>query len=87
MSPSSSPNAEASAPPTETSPLLSELRTQNGILGDEGNSENGSVDTAKKKHPMADKMHILFPAIGVGVSQFLPAYPVLAGGDALTAII
>ncbi|PTB67454.1 MFS general substrate transporter [Trichoderma citrinoviride] len=48
--------------PLETSPLLSEPLPQNGLLGDESNVENG-----RKKHPMADKMHILLPAIGVGV--------------------
>ncbi|KAH0494277.1 hypothetical protein TgHK011_000902 [Trichoderma gracile] len=64
---SSSSNTEAYAPPEETSPLLSEPRTQDGILGDDSRAENGSADNGRKKHPMADKMHMLFPAIGVGV--------------------
>ncbi|EHK24629.1 uncharacterized protein TRIVIDRAFT_61412 [Trichoderma virens Gv29-8] len=57
----------ASAPPTETSPLLSQPGPRNGVLGNGNDVEDGSVEARPKKHPMADKMHILLPAIGVGV--------------------
>lgn len=71
---SSSNEEEPSAPPTETSPLLSQPHTQNSVLGNgngNGNDvEDGSVATSPNKHPMADKMHILLPAIGVGVNHY-----------------
>ncbi|KKP04051.1 hypothetical protein THAR02_03843 [Trichoderma harzianum] len=64
---STSNEGEPSALPTETSPLLSQSHSQNGVLANGNNVEEGSVDTSPNKHPMADKMHILLPAIGVGV--------------------
>ncbi|KAL6910574.1 major facilitator superfamily domain-containing protein [Trichoderma evansii] len=59
----------AGVPPTERTPLLSEPLPQNGVLRDGSDAENGSLGQSErqKKHPMADKMHILLPAVGVGV--------------------
>ncbi|KAL7937642.1 major facilitator superfamily domain-containing protein [Trichoderma chlorosporum] len=69
---SSNPNGGeplVAAGPTETSPLLAQPHphSQDGVLGNSNDVEDGSVDATPKKHPMADKMHILLPAIGVGV--------------------
>jgi hypothetical protein len=66
------PNADgplAAAPPTERTPLLSEPIPRN----DECDAENGTSGEVERlqKHPMADKMHILLPAVGVGVHNRL----------------
>ncbi|KAM0253576.1 hypothetical protein ACHAQJ_007248 [Trichoderma viride] len=59
----------ASASPAETSPLLPPPPPRNGVPGDDNDAENGGVEAAGRqtKHPMADKMHILLPAVGVGI--------------------
>lgn len=63
----------AAALPTERTPLLSEPLSRNGVLSDDSDAENGSLGEAERqtKHPMADKMHILLPAVGVGVNDRL----------------
>lgn len=60
----------AAVPPTEQTPLLPEPRPQDGVLNnDDCDAENGSLGEGERqqKHPMADKMHVLLPAVGVGV--------------------
>lgn len=63
----------AAEPQTERTPLLSEPLPRNGVLSDGCDAENGSLGEAERqmKHPMADKMHILLPAVGVGVNSHL----------------
>lgn len=63
----------AAAPPTEQTPLLPEPRPLNDVLNDGSDAENGSSGGVERqqKHPMADKMHILLPAVGVGVYDCL----------------
>lgn len=59
----------AAVPPTEQTPLLPEPRPQGGVLNDGCDAENGGLGEGEvqQKHPMADKMHVLLPAVGVGV--------------------
>ncbi|UKZ59335.1 uncharacterized protein TrAtP1_000650 [Trichoderma atroviride] len=59
----------AAVPPTEQTPLLPEPRPRGGVLNDDYDAENGSLGEGERqqKHPMADKMHVLLPAVGVGV--------------------
>lgn len=63
----------AAVPSTERTPLLSEPLPRNDVLNDGCDAENGSLGEVERqqKHPMADKMHILLPAVGVGVNNRL----------------
>lgn len=63
----------AAVPPTEQTPLLPEPHPRNGVLNDDSDAENGSLGEGERqqKHPMADKMHVLLPAVGVGVNNRL----------------
>ncbi|KAK7402977.1 hypothetical protein QQX98_011253 [Neonectria punicea] len=54
-------SATASGPPTETSPLLGDDLTRH-------DAENGRLSDGQPARPaMAKKMHLLFPAVGLGV--------------------
>ncbi|KAK7422866.1 hypothetical protein QQZ08_009315 [Neonectria magnoliae] len=54
-------SATASGPPTESSPLLDDDLVRH-------DAENGRLDDSESARPaMAKKMHLLFPAVGLGV--------------------
>lgn len=56
-------SGRASAP-SETSPLLGDRNSGDAINGD---AENGRVNGNHVQEPVKAKMHLILPAVGIGV--------------------
>lgn len=50
--------------PSETSPLLGDGNSSNAITGD---AEHGRVNGNCVQEPVKAKMHLILPAVGIGV--------------------